>query len=68
MTGTIKSLLASFGFIQAEDGREFFFHDEDLVADDVELKVGDRVSFEVVEPQPVKGPRARAVVFVKAAE
>jgi cold shock CspA family protein len=63
MTGTVKSLLETFGFIKAEDGREFFFHDEDLVADDVELKVGDRVSFEVVEPQPARGPRARDVVW-----
>jgi cold shock CspA family protein len=60
--GTIKALRANYGFIRADDGAEYFFHDEDLVgAKDIELAVGDRVSFEVVDPAPAKGPRARDV-------
>lgn len=61
--GTVKSLQPTFGFIKAEDGAELFFHNSDLVADDVELAVGDVVTFEVVEPQPAKGPRAAQVVW-----
>jgi cold shock CspA family protein len=60
LKGRIKALKPSFGFITAEDGRDFFFHDDDLV-DDLEVSEGDRVTFEVVEPQPEKGPRARDV-------
>jgi CspA family cold shock protein len=59
MTGTIKTLTdRGFGFI-ARDGetKDLFFHSKELsgVTFD-ELKVGDTVSFEVVDGE--KGPAA----------
>ena len=59
MTGTIKTLTdRGFGFI-ARDGeaKDLFFHSKELqgVAFD-DLKVGDNVSFEVVDGE--KGPSA----------
>ncbi len=64
-TGTIKTLTdKGFGFI-ARDGevKDLFFHSNDLsgVSFD-ELKVGDKVSFEVVDGQ--KGPNAKNVTRV----
>ncbi|MGA3193352.1 MAG: cold shock domain-containing protein [Minisyncoccia bacterium] len=65
MTGTIKTLTdKGFGFIAREgEPKDLFFHSNDLsgVAFD-ELKVGDKVSFEVVESQ--KGPNAKNVTRV----
>lgn len=62
MTGTIKTLTErKFGFIAREgEVKDLFFHSEDLegVTYD-ELKVGDTVSFEVVESE--KGPAAKHV-------
>jgi len=59
-TGTIKKVVSDrgFGFIAAEDGKEYFFHRGGLVAplDFDRLAGGERVSFEV-ETSP-KGPRA----------
>jgi CspA family cold shock protein len=59
-TGTIKKVVADrgFGFIAAEDGKEYFFHRSGVVAplDFDQLAGGERVSFEV-EASP-KGPRA----------
>jgi CspA family cold shock protein len=59
-TGTIKKVVADrgFGFIAAEDGKEYFFHRGGLVAplDFDRLAGGEHVSFEV-ETSP-KGPRA----------
>jgi cold shock protein len=61
--GTIKKVVADrgFGFIQAEDGKEYFFHrtgmDASLNFDS--LTGGERVTFEV-EASP-KGPRANRV-------
>jgi CspA family cold shock protein len=59
-TGTIKKVIADrgFGFIAAEDGREYFFHRGGLEPslDFDRLQGGERVSFEV-ESSP-KGPRA----------
>ena len=58
--GTIKKVIADrgFGFIVAEDAKEYFFHrgalDSSLDFD--RLVGGERVSFEV-EASP-KGPRA----------
>jgi CspA family cold shock protein len=62
MTGTIKTLTdRGFGFI-ARDGeaKDLFFHSKELqgVAFD-DLKVGDVVSFEVVDGE--KGPSATNV-------
>jgi CspA family cold shock protein len=58
--GTIKKVVADrgFGFITAEDGKEYFFHRGGLVAplEFDRLVGGERVSFEV-EASP-KGPRA----------
>ncbi len=63
MTGTIKTLVADrgFGFIAREgETKDLFFHSKDLsgVTFD-ELKIGDSVTFEVVEGD--KGPAAKNV-------
>ncbi len=63
MTGTIKTLVADrgFGFIAREgEVKDLFFHSKDLsgVTFD-ELKIGDSVTFEVVEGD--KGPAAKNV-------
>ena len=59
-TGTVKKVIADrgFGFIAAEDGKEYFFHRGGLQSslDFDRLVGGERVSFEV-ETSP-KGPRA----------
>ena len=58
--GTIKKLVSDrgFGFIAAEDGKEYFFH-RDGVENFDSLRGGESVSFEV-EASP-KGPRAKQV-------
>ena len=65
-TGTIKKVVADrgFGFIVAEDAKEYFFHRSGLESsiDFDRLTGGERVAFEV-ESGP-KGPRA---VRVRAA-
>ena len=62
-TGTIKKIVADrgFGFIAAEDSKEYFFHRSgvDSSVDFDRLVGGERVSFEV-EASP-KGPRATQV-------
>jgi cold shock protein len=62
-TGTIKKVVADrgFGFITAEDGKEYFFHRGGLVAplEFDRLAGGERVSFEIEESP--KGPRAISV-------
>jgi len=61
--GTIKKVVSDrgFGFIAAEDGKEYFFHrsgvDDSLNFDN--LRGGEAVSFEVEQSQ--KGPRANRV-------
>lgn len=62
-TGTIKKIVPDrgFGFIQAEDGKEYFFHRtgiESSINFD-SLTGGERVTFEVEASQ--KGPRAHKV-------
>ncbi len=62
MTGTIKTLTdRGFGFISVEgQEKDLFFHSKELVGvlfD--ELKVGDTVTFEVVQGE--KGPAATGV-------
>jgi CspA family cold shock protein len=62
MEGTIKTLTEKgFGFIAREGGtKDLFFHQNDLVGVTYsELKVGDKVSFDVVDG--VKGPGAKNV-------
>jgi CspA family cold shock protein len=66
MKGTIKTIVADkgFGFIAREgETKDLFFHSNDLsgVSFD-ELKVGDTVTFEVVDGQ--KGPNAKNVTRV----
>ncbi len=63
-TGTIKKLVSDrgFGFIAAEDGKEFFFHRSGTEGNFDSLTGGEKVTFEI-EPSP-KGPRARAVRVV----
>ena len=62
-TGTIKKVVADrgFGFIAAEDAKEYFFHrgglDSSLDFD--RLVGGEKVEFEVT--QSPKGPRAEHV-------
>ena len=62
-TGTVKKVVADrgFGFITAEDGKEYFFHrsavEQSLDFD--RLAGGEKVQFEV-EPSP-RGPRAAHV-------
>jgi cold shock protein len=62
-TGTIKKLVSDrgFGFIAAEDGREYFFHrtglDSSVNFDS--LAGGERVEFEIEPSQ--KGPRANRI-------
>ena len=59
--GTIKKLVSDrgFGFIAAEDGKEFFFHRSGTEGDFDRLMGGEKVSFEI-ETSP-KGPRAKSV-------
>jgi CspA family cold shock protein len=62
-TGTIKKVIADrgFGFIAAEDAKEYFFHrgglDSSLDFD--RLVGGEKVNFEI--EQSPKGPRAARV-------
>ena len=62
-TGTIKKVIADrgFGFITAEDAKEYFFHrgalDSSLDFD--RLTGGEKVEFEI--EQSPKGPRANRV-------
>ena len=60
-TGTVKKVVSDrgFGFIAAEDGKEYFFHRSGTNTDFDSLMGGERVSFEV-EASP-KGPRAGKV-------
>jgi cold shock protein len=62
-TGTIKKVVAErgFGFISAEDAKEYFFHRGGLDSsiDFDRLVGGERVEFEI-ETSP-KGPRATRV-------
>lgn len=65
MQGTIARIMADrgFGFIEAEDGQEFFFHRSALNATDFgELAPGVPVEFEVSNEtpgdRPDEGPRA----------
>lgn len=62
MNGTIKTLLSDkgFGFIAAEDGREYFFHQSACVGGFGGLRQGQTVTFEPGQNGP-KGPRAENV-------
>jgi CspA family cold shock protein len=62
-TGTIKKVVSDrgFGFIAAEDGKEYFFHRDGLTAsiDFDRLAGGEKVQFDV--EQGPKGARAKNV-------
>lgn len=62
-TGTIKRVVADrgFGFISAEDDKEYFFHRSalDPALDFDRLAGGEKVEF-TIEQSP-KGPRANTV-------
>jgi cold shock protein len=60
-TGVIKKLVSDrgFGFIAAEDGKEFFFHRSGTEGDFDRLLGGEKVSFEI--ESSTKGPRAKSV-------
>ena len=60
-SGTIKKLVSDrgFGFIAAEDGKEYFFHRSGTEGDFDSLNGGESVTFEI-EASP-KGPRAKSV-------
>ena len=65
MTGTIKTLTEKgFGFIAREgEVKDLFFHSNDLNGVTFnDLKVGDKVSFDVEEGQ--KGPAAKNVTKI----
>jgi CspA family cold shock protein len=61
--GTVKKLVSDrgFGFIAAEDGKEYFFHRDGTESFD-SLQGGEKVTFQI-EPSP-KGPRANQVKVV----
>ena len=62
MNGTIKRLVSDkgFGFILAEDGTEYFFHNSACQGTRFdELREGQSVTFE--KGQGPKGPRAESV-------
>lgn len=62
MTGHVRQLRESYGFITPDVGPDLFFHTDDLT-DEFDLLVGDRVTFDVVDPQPAQGPRAARVAM-----
>ncbi len=59
--GTIKTLTAKgFGFIESQDGKEYFFHQSACQSVSFDnLHEGQRVTFDV--SQGPKGPRAENV-------
>lgn len=63
MIGEIANVENGFFFIRGEDGRQYFGHRSDL--DRVEwihrVQKGDTVSFDVVSPEPERGPRAESI-------
>ena len=62
-TGTVKKLVAErgFGFIAADDGKEYFFHRSavDPTLDYDRLGGGEKVEFDITNSP--KGPRAERV-------
>ena len=62
-TGTVKKIVAErgFGFITADDAKEYFFHRSSLESslDFDRLVGGEKVQFEI--EQSPKGPRAAKV-------
>ncbi len=62
MHGTIKRLVSDkgFGFVRADDGKEYFFHQASVVDGSFDqLREGQALTFEA--GQGPKGPRAENV-------
>lgn len=62
MTGTVKRLVSDkgFGFVEAPDGKEYFFHSSAVGGGGFDqLREGQSVTFET--GQGPKGPRAENV-------
>jgi cold shock protein len=62
MRGTIKRLVSDkgFGFVMAEDGKEYFFHQASCVNGDFDsMREGQSLEFD--RGQGPKGPRAENV-------
>tara|TARA_Y100000034_G_C6613493_1_gene267266 strand:- start:320 stop:514 length:195 start_codon:yes stop_codon:yes gene_type:complete len=64
MEGTVKFFdgTKGFGFIDGEDGKEYFVHTTGL-EEGVRLNEGDKVTFEVVQGD--RGPKAEQVKKVE---
>jgi len=61
MKGTVKFFTdKGFGFITADDGKEYFVHQTGLEDQDARLNEGDAVEFEI--EQGDRGPKAVKVV------
>ena len=60
MEGTVKWFNGQkgFGFVQGEDGKDYFVHFS-AVPEDVPLNEGDKVTFDVVETE--KGEQAQNI-------
>ena len=60
MEGTVKwfNRIKRFGFIEGDDGEEYFFH-QSVILDDKSLNEGDKVSFETTVTN--KGKQAKDV-------
>jgi CspA family cold shock protein len=60
VNGTVKffNRTKRFGFIEGDDGKDYFVHATGLMPD-VTIDEGDKVSFDVVEGE--KGPKADRV-------
>ena len=74
MNGTVSRIVADrgFGFIDGDDGQQFFFHRSALKATDFgDLAPGVRVEFEVSNEtrgdEPHEGPRAVNVHLAEGA-
>ena len=62
MKGTVKNFNKEkgYGFIRAEDNRDYFFHYSSLLMDEYKTaEKGESVEFEIEEPD--RGPRAKNV-------
>ncbi|MBU0762551.1 MAG: cold shock domain-containing protein [Candidatus Altiarchaeota archaeon] len=61
--GTVKFFnnAKNFGFITADDGKEYFVHGTGL-KDNINIKEGDKVSFDIVEGE--RGPKAENVRLI----
>jgi CspA family cold shock protein len=69
MNGTIKKLVSDkqFGFITGSDGKEYFFHKQDLVNQnefrdlEVDMDEGQFIPVKFESVPSTKGPRAASV-------